>query len=177
MAKIILFNKPYGVLSQFTDATGRETLAAYIPIPQVYPVGRLDKDSEGLLMLTDDMRLRHRIMSPDYKEEKCYWAQVEGLPSEVDLDLLRSGVMLSDGRTRPAKVKMITEPTIWLREPPIRYRANIPTTWLEIRIKEGKNRQIRRMTAKVGFPTLRLIRFAISKWQLGSLQPGTWCEA
>src|SRR5262245_16762756 len=176
MRRIILFNKPYGVLTQFTDKDLRITLASYIPIPNVYPAGRLDKDSEGLLLLTDDMAFRHSIMHPKFKLEKSYWVQVEGVPDQVALSKLRTGVLLKDGRTKPAKVKIIAEPAIWNRQPPIRFRAAIPTTWLEMSITEGKNRQIRRMTAATGYPTLRLIRFAIGQWQLQDLQPGQWRE-
>ena len=176
MRHIILFNKPYGVLTQFTDQEKRTTLACYIPIPEVYPAGRLDKDSEGLLLLTDDMRFRHAIMHPKFKLEKSYWVQVEGVPNDSALSKLRTGILLKDGMTRPAKVKIIAPPPVWERQPPVRFRAAIPTTWLEISLKEGKNRQIRRMTAASGYPTLRLIRFMIGKWQLQDLQPGQWRE-
>lgn len=178
MAKIILFNKPYGVLSQFTDPNNRETLAKYISLPDIYAAGRLDADSEGLLVLTNAPQLRHKIMDPKFKLEKSYWVQVEGIPTNEALKKLTEGVVLKDGLTRPAVANIIEEPTIWSRDPPVRFRAAIPTTWLEIRIKEGRNRQIRRMTAAVGFPTLRLIRFAIGQWQLDDLKPGEWryCE-
>jgi 23S rRNA pseudouridine2457 synthase len=174
MSKIILLNKPYGVLTQFTDQEGRLTLADFIPISNVYAAGRLDKDSEGLLLLTDDASLRNEIIHPRFKLEKSYWAQVEGLPDPKALEKLRKGVLLKDGMTRSAKIELIQPPVIWKREPPIRFRSNIPTAWLLMKITEGKNRQIRRMTAAIGHPTLRLIRFAIGDWQLGSLKPGEW---
>lgn len=175
MAKLILFNKPFGVLSQFTDESGRETLADYIAIKNVYTAGRLDKDSEGLLLLTDDGTLQDRIAHPKKKLAKHYWAQVEG---EMDNDAIRrlcQGIALKDGVTRPAKVQRIEEPQrIWSRNPPIRVRKSISTQWLEIVVREGKNRQIRRMTAAVGHPTLRLIRFRIGSWQLDQLGVGEY---
>lgn len=174
MNRIILFNKPYGVLTQFTDKEERLTLADYIPLPNFYAAGRLDKNSEGLLVLTEDPSERHKIMHPKYKLEKTYWAQVEGVPTKPALDGLAQGLLLKDGMTQEAKVTIIPPPPLWARHPPIRYRANIPTTWLEIKISEGKNRQVRRMTAAVGLPTLRLIRVAIGNWQLQALQPGQW---
>ena len=177
MSRLLLFNKPYNVLSQFTDADGRQTLADYIDVKNVYAAGRLDKDSEGLLLLTDDGKLQNRIAHPRKKLAKSYWVQVEG---EINIDAIESlslGMKLKDGLTKPAEIKKISEPkNLWARNPPIRYRKSIPTSWLEIVIKEGKNRQIRRMTAKVGFPTLRLIRYKIGEWKLESLQPGNYVE-
>ena len=174
MAKIVLFNKPYGVLSQFRSEAGQATLAQYISIPAVYPAGRLDKESEGLLLLTDDGQLQHQISDPRHKAEKVYWVQVEGIPSEQALQQLQAGVMLKDGMTRPARVKRLDEPSLWPRDPPVRYRANIPTSWLELVISEGRNRQVRRMTAAVGYPTLRLIRYQIGNWTLQDIPPGEW---
>jgi len=176
MSKLILLNKPFGVLTQFTDADGRATLADLIDIPNVYPAGRLDRDSEGLLLLTDDGRLQHQLANPRQKTWKTYWTQVEGTPHEAALKKLEEGIELKDGITRPAKAKIIPTPDLWPRDPPIRHREKIPTHWLELRIREGKNRQVRRMTAAVGFPTLRLIRVAIGPWQLKQLQPGEWTE-
>lgn len=173
MSKLVLFNKPFNVLSQFTDGDGRQTLADYIQIKDVYAAGRLDKDSEGLLLLTDDGVLQNRIASPKQKLAKHYWAQVEGEVNQQALATLRKGVELKDGKTLPAQVNIIDEPdSLWPRTPPIRVRKQIPTQWLELIIREGKNRQVRRMTAAVGFPTLRLIRHRIGDWVLADLAPG-----
>lgn len=175
MSTLVLFNKPYGVLSQFTAEGRWRGLAGLIPIKGVYVAGRLDADSEGLLVLTDDGRLQARIADPKHKLEKIYWAQVEGIPDEAALDRLRAGIVLSDFTARPAKVRRIDEPAgLWRRDPPIRYRAAIPTSWLEVRIAEGKNRQVRRMTAAIGYPVLRLVRAAIGGVALDGLEPGTW---
>jgi len=169
---LLLFNKPFDVLCQFSAQNGRETLKNYINYKGLYPCGRLDRDSEGLLLLTDDGRLQHLISHPKHKLEKRYWVQVEGIPSDTALSQLRHGVELKDGITAPAQIRAIEAPAVWPRTPPIRYRANIPTTWLELGIREGRNRQVRRMTAAVGHPTLRLIRIAVGPWTLGDLQPG-----
>lgn len=175
MAQLILFNKPFDVLCQFTDDSGRPTLAHFLDQPETkgfYPAGRLDRDSEGLLLLTNDGRLQNRISDPQHKLPKTYWVQVEGLASESALDALRHGVTLKDGVTLPAKVRAIPEPSLWARRPPVRIRQSIPTSWLELTITEGKNRQIRRMTAAVGLPTLRLVRASVGPWQLSPLAPG-----
>lgn len=176
---IVLFNKPFNVLSQFTDKSAdssqRKTLADFIDIPKVFPAGRLDRDSEGLLILTDDGKQQAKISNPAFKTEKTYWAQLDNIPDEKALDQLRNGIQLKDGMTRPAKVKLISEPdNLWPRKPPIRYRKEIPTQWIELCISEGKNRQVRRMTAAIGFPTLRLIRARIGEWDLTGLQPGEY---
>jgi len=172
-SRVLLFNKPYRVQCQFTRESERPTLADYIDVPDVYAAGRLDADSEGLLVLTDDGRLQQRIADPRHKLPKTYWAQVEGMPEDEQLARLREGVDLGDFVTRPAQVRRIAEPEgLWQREPPIRYRAAIPTAWLEIVLREGKNRQVRRMTAAVGLPTLRLIRYAVGTWTIEGLLPG-----
>lgn len=174
---LIAFNKPYDVLSQFTHrnaATTRATLSAYIDLPNVYPAGRLDRDSEGLLLLTDDGRLQARIADPKFKLSKTYLVQVEREPDAAALAALRRGVMLKDGPTRPAEVERIDDPALWPRVPPIRVRAAIPDCWLRLTIREGRNRQVRRMTAAVGHPTLRLIRWRIGDWTLDGLAPGAW---
>ncbi len=178
MPRLVLFNKPYGVLSQFTDAGGRPTLADYLPITGVYAAGRLDRDSEGLLALTGDGALQARLSHPRHKQTKTYWAQVEGVPGDAELEQLRRGVELNDGRTLPAGARRIDEPDdLWPRDPPIRYRAAIPAVWLEITLREGRNRQVRRMTAAIGHPTLRLIRCRIGHWALDGLAPGQWRES
>jgi 23S rRNA pseudouridine2457 synthase len=174
MANLVLFNKPFGVLSQFTDASDRTTLADFVPLAGVYPAGRLDRDSEGLLLLTDDGKVQNQIAHPMHKLPKTYWVQVEGRPDESALGALRRGVTLNDGKTRPAKVELIPEPDLWPREPPVRERQSIPTCWLALTITEGRNRQVRRMTAAVGHPTLRLVRTQIGNWSLGDLQPGQY---
>jgi 23S rRNA pseudouridine2457 synthase len=172
--RIILFNKPFNVLCQFTDPGGRPTLAEYIAVPGVYAAGRLDYDSEGLLVLTDTGLLQKRITDPRAKLAKSYWVQVEGVPTAAALRELAGGVLLRDGRSRPAHVEQIEPPSVWPRHPPIRERRLIPTSWLSITLTEGRNRQIRRMTAAVGLPTLRLIRYSVGPWQLDTLQPGEW---
>jgi 23S rRNA pseudouridine2457 synthase len=173
---LIAFNKPYGVLCQFTDRgePPRRTLAEFGLPAGVYPAGRLDLDSEGLLLLTDDGVLAHRITDPRHKLPKTYWVQVEGVPDDAQLSALRNGVMLNDGPTRPARVRRIPPPALWPRDPPVRFRKSVPDSWIELRIREGRNRQVRRMTAAVGLPTLRLVRVAIGNYRLDGLAPGQW---
>lgn len=180
MTGIILFNKPYGVLSQFTDerqGAPRPTLAQFIDAPGYYPAGRLDFDSEGLLVLCEDGRMQARIADPRFKLTKTYLAQVEGVPDDMALGALRGGVRLKDGQTRPATVERIPAPALWPRDPPIRVRKTIPDSWVRLSISEGRNRQVRRMTAAVGHPTLRLVRWSVGDWTLEGLAPGEWCRA
>lgn len=175
---LILFNKPFQVLCQFTDREGRQTLADFIDIPGVYAAGRLDFDSEGLVILTNSGRLQHLISDPGHKLPKTYLVQVEGIPDEDALEQLRKGVLLNDGMTRPAEVELIGKtPEVWPRVPPIRFRKSVSDSWIRLTITEGRNRQVRRMTAAVGHPTLRLIRISIGQWELGDLKPGEWKEA
>lgn len=176
MARLIAFNKPYGVLSQFTGGGPGETLADFVKVPGVYPAGRLDKDSEGLLLLTDNGQLQAQISSPKYNKEKTYLVQVEGVPSDEVLAQLRKGVVLNDGPTRPAKARRIDPPDLWPRDPPVRFRKSVPDSWIELVITEGRNRQVRRMTAAVGLPTLRLVRWRIGDWTLDGVPPGEWRE-
>jgi len=179
MSRLILFNKPFGVLSQFTDRgtdTARATLSDHIALPGVYPAGRLDRDSEGLLLLTDDGRLQARIAEPKYKMPKTYWVQVEGDPAEDALTALSRGVTLNDGPTLPARAERIADPELWPRDPPVRFRKSVPDCWLSVTIREGRNRQVRRMTAAVGHPTLRLVRWRIGDWSVDGLAPGEWRE-
>jgi 23S rRNA pseudouridine2457 synthase len=176
-SRLICFNKPYGVLSQFTPEGRWQGLADFIQIPEVYVAGRLDADSEGLLLLTNDGKLQAHISDPRFKMEKTYWVQVEGIPDNQALTALRKGVMLKDGMTLPAKALEITAPIVWMREPPVRVRKAIPTSWLLLGIREGRNRQIRRMTAAVGLPTLRLIRAAIGPYTLDGIESGAWKDA
>lgn len=180
MTRLILFNKPYGVLSQFTDerqAAPRPTLADFITAPGFYPAGRLDFDSEGLLILSDDGRMQARIADPRFKLAKSYWVQVEGEPDDGALEALRRGVRLKDGFTRPARVEMMDDPHLWPRDPPIRVRKSIPDSWIRLTIHEGRNRQVRRMTAAIGYPTLRLVRWSVGDWTLENLAPGRWRSA
>ena len=177
MPRLILFNKPFGVLCQFSDdGSGKPKLAQYIKVPAVYPAGRLDTDSEGLLLLTDDGQLQARIADPKFKLAKTYLVQVEGVPDAAALDALRRGVTLKDGKTRRAEAEAIPAPELWSRGSPIRVRQSIPDSWIKLTLREGKNRQVRRMTAAVGFPTLRLVRWQIGEWSLDGLQPGEWRE-
>lgn len=181
MTRLILFNKPYGVLPQFTDKgsadSPRPTLSGFIDVPGVYPAGRLDRDSEGLMVLTDDGRLQARISEPKHKMSKTYLVQVEGTPDDAALHALRTGVTLKDGRTRPAQLRRIDPPDLWPRDPPVRFRKSVPDCWLELTLTEGRNRQVRRMTAHVGHPTLRLVRWQIGTWSLAGIAPGTWRDA
>lgn len=180
MSRVILFNKPFGVLSQFTDVKSpspRPTLSGFIDVPEVYPAGRLDRDSEGLLVLTDDGKLQARIADPKHKLTKTYLVQVEGEPSDKDLQALRDGVTLKDGPTRPAQVRLIDPPALWTRDPRVRFRKNVPDRWIEITISEGRNRQVRRMTAHIGFPTLRLVRWQVGDWTLDDISSGAWRDA
>ncbi len=175
--RVILFNKPMGVLSQFTDGQARATLSDYIDQPGVYPAGRLDRDSEGLMVLTSDGVLQARISNPKFKKPKSYLAQVEGAPDEAALAALRKGVMLKDGLTKPAKAQLVTQPDwLWPRDPPVRARKTVPDHWINLTLTEGRNRQVRRMCAAVGRPVLRLVRISIGDWELGDLQPGQWSE-
>lgn len=174
--RLLLLNKPFDVLTQFNDADGRATLKDFVPVPGVYPAGRLDRDSEGLLLLTNDGQLQARIADPKHKLAKTYWVQVEGEVSAEQLRRLCEGVELNDGMTLPAEARALDEPQLWPRTPPVRFRKSVPTSWLELVIREGRNRQIRRMTAAVGLPTLRLVRVRIGPWSLDGLQPGEWRE-
>ncbi len=174
--RLLALNKPFGVLTQFNDDQGRPTLKDYVDVPGVYPAGRLDRDSEGLILLTNDGGLQARIANPQYQMAKTYWVQVEGEPTQEQLRRLRAGVELNDGLTLPAKVRLLDEPQLWDRHPPVRFRKSVPTAWLELIIHEGRNRQVRRMTAAVNLPTLRLLRVRIGSWRLDDLLPGQWRE-
>lgn len=181
MSRIILLNKPFGVLSQFTDkgleGSKRPTLSAFVDVPDVYPAGRLDRDSEGLLVLTDDGKLQAQIADPKFKKPKTYLVMVERIPDAAALQVLRDGVTLKDGKTRPAAVERIDPPELWERDPPVRYRKSVPDCWIKLTITEGRNRQVRRMTAAVGHPTLRLVRWSVGDWNLDGIASGTWREA
>ena len=181
MSRVILLNKPFGVLSQFTDkgleGTTRPTLSAYVDVPQVYPAGRLDRDSEGLLVLTDDGRLQAQTADPKFKKPKTYLVLVERIPSEDALQSLRKGITLKDGMTRPAQVERVEPPELWERDPPVRFRKSVPDCWLKFTIREGRNRQVRRMTAAVGHPTLRLVRWSVGEWKLDGIASGVWRDA
>ena len=176
MPRLLILNKPYGVLCQFTDGGKRPTLKDFVPIPGVYPEGRLDRDSEGLVVLTDDGPLQTAIADPRRKLEKHYWAQVEGIPDQDALRAFRRGLVLADGPTLPATIRLMAPPPVWPRDPPIRFRRAIATSWLEIVLREGRNRQVRRMTGSIGFPTLRLVRFRVGPWEIEGLVPGQWRE-
>jgi 23S rRNA pseudouridine2457 synthase len=176
LSRLLLFNKPFGVICQFTPEAGHASLKDFIRVPGVYPAGRLDTDSEGLVVLTDDGRLQAAIAEPRHKLAKAYWVQVEGEAAEAALQRLRRGVELKDGPTKPARARRIGEPALWPRDPPIRVRRAIPTSWIELEIAEGRNRQVRRMTAAVGLPTLRLVRYRIGDWNVAGLAPGEWRE-
>jgi len=179
MTRVLLFNKPFGVLSQFTDAgseTARATLSEFIAVPGVYPAGRLDRDSEGLLLLTDDGRLQAQIADPRFKLPKTYLVQIEGVLADEGLDALRRGVRLKDGMTLPAEAERIEPPKLWPRDPPVRFRKTVPDCWISLTIREGRNRQVRRMTAAIGNPALRLVRWSIGDWSLASIAPGEWRE-
>jgi len=178
-SRVILFNKPHGVLPQFTDTgteTPRPTLSDFIDMPGVYPAGRLDRDSEGLMVLTDDGQLQARIASPKFRKPKIYLVQVEGMPSDAQLAALQSGVTLNDGPTAPAKASRIEPPDLWPRDPPVRFRKSVPDAWITLTLTEGRNRQVRRMTAHVGLPCLRLVRWSVGEWSLEGLAPGQWCQ-
>jgi 23S rRNA pseudouridine2457 synthase len=176
VARVILLNKPFGVLTKFTDAQGRPTLADHVPIPGVYPCGRLDRDSEGLVVLTDDGALQARLSHPRFRKRKLYLVQVERIPDDDALARLTAGVVLKDGPARALSARRIEPPTLWERDPPVRFRKSVPTAWLELALDEGRNRQVRRMTAAVGHPTLRLVRVAVGEYALGELSPGEWAE-
>jgi 23S rRNA pseudouridine2457 synthase len=177
VSRLLLLNKPYGVICQFSPSGDKPTLKDFVPVPGVYPAGRLDTDSEGLVVLTDDGALQNRISDPQHKLAKTYFVQVEGMPDDAALSPLRAGIQLSDFRAQPAETSIVAEPDwVWPRDPPIRVRRQIPTSWLRLTIREGKNRQVRRMTAAAGFPTLRLIRYAVGLWTLDRLAPGQWQE-
>ena len=181
MTRVILFNKPFDVLSQFTDkgteGSPRRTLSEFVNVPKVYPAGRLDRDSEGLLVLTDNGKLQAKISNPKFRSPKTYLAQVEGVPDAAAIDQLRQGVTLKDGLTRPAMVEEIEAPDLWPRDPPVRFRKTVPDAWLQITITEGRNRQVRRMTAHIGLPCLRLVRWSVGEWSIDGIAPGTWRDA